>query len=181
MLYLDGYLCSPPSPAQSRQCPPSRHRSRLDVDQLCVDASWVILAMPPALEPSKSLVADTITSNPAVKTWQENRKDTSTSLHGRGQENAPTSRYTLEQRTDSRRRSSERIKNRHRQNSLKRVKNSNEVLRQRSTKKVTKDSLDPATSTREPRHFTVANVGDNGKIYLRHASALLIGCNVICG
>jgi hypothetical protein len=55
-----------------------------------------------------------------------------------------------------------------RQNSLRHVKDSTEVLRQRSTKRAGKDAVSDANAaTREGRHFTVANVGNNGKIYLR--------------
>jgi hypothetical protein len=52
--------------------------------------------------------------------------------------------------------------------SLLRVKNSTEVLRQRSLKR-TKVPLGPDISlgVREGTHFTVANVGNNGKLYLR--------------
>jgi hypothetical protein len=57
-----------------------------------------------------------------------------------------------------------------RKNSLRRVKNSNEVLRQRSTRvqQETKSSGLTSTST-EGRHFTVGNVGTGGKLYLRYA------------
>ena len=58
--------------------------------------------------------------------------------------------------------------NRGRQPSLRHVKDSTEVLRQKSTKRANPDN--PSESTpegRSGRQFTVANVGDNGKIYLR--------------
>ena len=62
----------------------------------------------------------------------------------------------------------EKSESRGRHNSLRHVKNSTEVLRQRSIKKVAKESaLDAKTGMREGRQFTVANVGNNGKIYLR--------------
>ncbi len=64
--------------------------------------------------------------------------------------------------------SSERISGRGRQNSLRHVKNSTEVLRQRSRRRAAKDVVLEATSgAREGRQFTVANVGNNGMIYLR--------------
>lgn len=58
-----------------------------------------------------------------------------------------------------------------RQNSLRHVKNSTEVLRQRSTKRAVKDSagMDGTSGAREGRQFMVANVGNNGRIYLRYA------------
>lgn len=69
---------------------------------------------------------------------------------------------------DSRRKSPDIPRLGNRQNSLKRVKNSTDILRQRSLKKDGKDGGAEANgSTREGRQFTVANVGNNGKIYLR--------------
>ncbi|KAL8872097.1 MAG: hypothetical protein Q9174_002213 [Haloplaca sp. 1 TL-2023] len=59
-------------------------------------------------------------------------------------------------------------KNRGRQPSLRHVKDSTEVLRQRSTKKANPDNASESTPEgRAGRQFTVANVGNNGKIYLR--------------
>ena len=64
--------------------------------------------------------------------------------------------------------SSERILARGRQNSLRHVKNSTEVLRQRSRRRAAKDAvLEGTPAAREGRQFTVANVGNNGMIYLR--------------
>ena len=55
-----------------------------------------------------------------------------------------------------------------RQNSLRHVKDSTEMLRQRPTKRVFKDGISDANAAmREGTNFTVANVGNNGKIYLR--------------
>ena len=101
--------------------------------------------------------------------WTEMRSEIPSILIGRGQENASTIRHNLEQNMDSqRRKSSERARSRGRQNSLKRAKNSTDLLRQRSQKRDGKDAaVDPNPSTKEGRHFTVANVGNNGKIYLR--------------
>ncbi|OJD23444.1 hypothetical protein ACJ73_05202 [Blastomyces percursus] len=62
---------------------------------------------------------------------------------------------------------------RQRTNSLRRVKNSSEVLRQRALKRsntidVTPEGIGNAVrGGREARHFTVGNVGHNGKLYLR--------------
>jgi hypothetical protein len=59
-----------------------------------------------------------------------------------------------------------------RTNSLRRVKNSSELLRQRSLKRSKTDDIMPEgignSGGREGRHFTVSNVGHNGKIYLRY-------------
>lgn len=58
-----------------------------------------------------------------------------------------------------------------RKNSLLRVKNSTEVLRQRSTRAQHEAERCDGTSstTKEGRHFTVGNVGTGGKLYLRYA------------
>ncbi|KAI4290638.1 MAG: hypothetical protein L6R35_000072 [Caloplaca aegaea] len=62
----------------------------------------------------------------------------------------------------------ERKQSRGRQPSLRHVKNSTEVLRQRSAKRENQSvALDSISAGREGRNFTVANVGNNGKIYLR--------------
>lgn len=63
---------------------------------------------------------------------------------------------------------SEKPHTRGRQNSLRHVKNSKEVLRQRSANRGIKDIAPEALSGgREGQQFTVANVGNNGRIYLR--------------
>ncbi|MCJ1403090.1 Guanine nucleotide exchange factor lte1 [Xylographa trunciseda] len=70
----------------------------------------------------------------------------------------------------SRRKSSEKIELHGRQNSLRRVKNSTDMLRERSLhrQRSKKDSMVEGTSGgREGRQFTVGNVGNNGMIYLR--------------
>ncbi|KAL8855607.1 MAG: hypothetical protein Q9178_007755 [Gyalolechia marmorata] len=62
----------------------------------------------------------------------------------------------------------QRSASRGRQPSLRHVRNSTEVLRQRSVKRANQDiSLDNTSGGREGRQFTVSNVGNNGKIYLR--------------
>lgn len=74
----------------------------------------------------------------------------------------------MENENTGARRQNEKQGIRGRQNSLRHVKNSTEVLRQRSTKRTAKDSgSDVNAAAREGRQFTVANVGNNGKIYLR--------------
>ncbi|MCJ1417514.1 Guanine nucleotide exchange factor lte1 [Xylographa parallela] len=70
----------------------------------------------------------------------------------------------------SRWKSSEKVDHQGRQNSLRRVKDSTDVLRerslqgQRSKKDTTADGI---SGGREGRQFTVGNVGNNGMIYLR--------------
>ena len=107
-------------------------------------------------------------TSPPKRGWTEQRPQIPSILIGRGQENASTARHNLEQGMDSERKSSEHTRIRGRQNSLKRTKDSTDVLRQRSLKRDAKGgAVDPNPSTREGRQFTVANVGNNGKIYLR--------------
>ena len=50
------------------------------------------------------------------------------------------------------------------------VKNSKELLRNRSARKRSNARLVPdlSTSGREGKHFTVGNVGNNGRLYLRY-------------
>jgi hypothetical protein len=50
-----------------------------------------------------------------------------------------------------------------------RVKDSHELLRKRSSKRLDVPSppRDTPAGAREPNHFTVGNVGQNGKIFLR--------------
>ena len=63
-----------------------------------------------------------------------------------------------------RKRSSERSFGKGRQNSLRRVPGGTDRLKDRSIKKTAAGSN---SGGREGRHFTVANVGNNGRIYLR--------------
>lgn len=107
-------------------------------------------------------------ASPPKRGWTEERPEIPSILVGRGQENASTARHNLEQGMDSERKSSDDTRTRGRQNSLKRTKNSTDVLRQRSLKRDGKGGVvDSNPATREGRQFTVANVGNNGKIYLR--------------
>ena len=79
--------------------------------------------------------------------------------------------------TGLRRNSSENILGRSRQNSLRRVKNSTDMLRERSSqrKRSKKDVASEATTGgREGRHFTVANVGNGGMIYLRSVGLITL-------
>ena len=106
-------------------------------------------------------------NSPAKRAWNEERLDIPSILVGGGQENASTARHNIEQGIDPPRKSSEQVQGRHRANSLRNAKNSKEVLRQRSIKSTKRDNeMERHVSTREGRQFTVANVGNNGKIYL---------------
>ena len=70
------------------------------------------------------------------------------------------------------RRPSQKVGSRSRQNSLRHAKNSTDILRQRSTQGAPKDSVTDGNSYgREGRQFTVGNVGNNGRIYLRYVLA----------
>lgn len=122
---------------------------------------------PAAILPNASVGAGRPAS-PPKRAWTEQRPEIPSILIGRGQENASTARHNLEQGMDSERKSSEHTRIRGRQNSLKRTKDSTDVLRQRSLKRHGKGGVvDSNPTTREGRQFTVANVGNNGKIYLR--------------
>lgn len=79
-------------------------------------------------------------------------------------------RNGMENGNTEERRMAEKQETRGRHNSLRHVKNSTEVLRQRSTRRAAKETmLDANAAAREGRQFTVASVGNNGKIYLRYA------------
>lgn len=60
-----------------------------------------------------------------------------------------------------------------RTNSLRRAHNSNEVLRQGQLESPgsSSDGVGTWSDGREGRYFTVANVGNNGKIYLRYVAS----------
>ena len=125
--------------------------------------------MAPTADFPKPFGDDSRTSNPIKRAWKEDRIDIPSVLLGCGQENTSTARHVFEQAIRSRRRSSERARSRGRRNSLRNVKNSTEVLRQRSLKRGNRElASDNSAIAREGRHFTVANVGNNGKIYLRY-------------
>lgn len=107
-------------------------------------------------------------SSPVKRGWTEHRSEIPSILVGRGQENASTARHELEQGMDSQRRPPEIERTQACQSSLKRAKNSTDLLRERCLKRENLDGgVDASPSTREGRQFTVANVGNNGKIYLR--------------
>ena len=97
----------------------------------------------------------------------DNEVGTTTSRRGDFQKNIPGG---VALATGLRRKSLEKIHGRSRQNSLRRVKNSTDMLRERSLqrKRSNRDVTPEATAGgREGRQFTVANVGIGGMIYLR--------------
>ncbi len=125
-------------------------------------------AMAPVALANTTFTGNGQASSPAKRGWTEDRAEIPSILIGRGQENASTTRHNLEQNMDLQGKPSEGCRYRGRHNSLKRVKNSTDILRQRSLKRNAKDvATEASTTTREGKHFTVANVGSNGKIYLR--------------
>ena len=94
-------------------------------------------------------------------------KSTDTSAYGNGSTKKP--KYDHQSSTNLDRKPSGDVTARGRQNSLRHAKNSKEVLRQRSVNRGNKDVAPDGTSGgREGRQFTVANVGNNGRIYLRY-------------
>ena len=134
-------------------------RKRLQILTIAIMAPAATIHYPPV---------GTHPLSPTKRGWTEERAEIPSILVGRGQENTSTARHNLEEGMDSERHSTERARSRGRQNSLQRVKDSKEVLRQRSPKAENRiPGPDMNSSTREGRNFTVANVGNNGKIYLR--------------
>ncbi|KAL9101289.1 MAG: hypothetical protein Q9163_003441, partial [Psora crenata] len=158
--------------------PAARGASRCSLnDEVVLNVEWTLLVrastvMAPTADFSKPFGSDGRISNPIKRAWKEDRIDISPILLGRGQGKAPTARHDLEQVIYSSRKSSERARSRGR-HSLRHVKNSTDVLRQRSLKRANKESAtDTLAGTREGRNFTVANIGNNGKIYLRPTARL---------
>ena len=124
--------------------------------------------MAPAAILQKPGIRECRPASPPKRGWTEHRPEIPSILIGRGQENTSTARHNLEQGLDIEKKSSENTRIRGRQNSLKRTKDSTDVLRQRSLKRDGKNGVvDSNPTTREGRQFTVANVGNNGQIYLR--------------
>ena len=94
--------------------------------------------------------------------WNGRRLDKFIDPEGHMQDYAQHERPEQYNTASTRLKPSRRERSRGRQHSLRRVKNSNEVMRQRSSNR-----QDSASGGREGRQFTVANVGNNGRIYLR--------------
>ena len=94
-------------------------------------------------------------------------KLTDASAYGNGSTKKPKQDHQSSNNFD--RKPSEKVTARGRPTSLRHAKNSKEVLRQRSANRGNKDVAPDGTSGgREGRQFTVANVGNNGRIYLRY-------------
>jgi len=107
-------------------------------------------------------------SAPLKRKLSRRRLDRFIDPEGHMQENANYRRPQLPNGASTRPQASGQEHNRGPQNSLRRVKNSKEVMRQRSTNRNNQDSAPDGTAgNREGRQFTVANVGNNGRIYLR--------------
>ena len=124
--------------------------------------------MAPAAILQRPSVKEGRPASPPKRGWTEHRPEIPSILIGRGQENTSTARHNLEQGLDIEKKSSENTRIRGRQNSLQRTKDSTDVPRQRSLLRDGKGGVvDSNLTTREGRQFTVANVGNNGKIYLR--------------
>ena len=117
---------------------------------------------------------DTRTSNPVHRAWREDRIDIPSILQGRGNENASTARFDLEEGITQRKTPPEKAQRRGRRNSPKHVKNINYVLKHRSIKRGNNETSEVNGPSREGRSFAVANVGENGKIYLRYVEPLFL-------
>jgi hypothetical protein len=80
----------------------------------------------------------------------------------------PDGRRSQDERRDAGSAAASREKiGRARNNSLRHVKNSKELLRERSIKRNIVHSADALATSKEGRNFTVGNVGTGGLIYLR--------------
>lgn len=111
-------------------------------------------------------VARQITGSSRSGTSQKASRATAASKKPPSAYVAPDSR---EENTKPRRKdSTRRDGSSKRSNSLKRVKNSTEILRQRSQKASSEPKNELPQSAREGRSFTVSNVGTGGMLYLRY-------------
>lgn len=127
--------------------------------------------MPPGPEKSKNSVLQE--GSPCWVKPKVNGEQCTTSLDAKVfcTELLLTSRLDVEREREGLGKAPVKLELRGRQNSLRHVKDSTEMLRQRPTRQAGKDGiLDANTGMREGQHFTVANVGNNGKIYLRCVS-----------
>jgi hypothetical protein len=123
--------------------------------------------------PSPNSPASLISVDPAVAshiTNTENTENTRRSSNA-GSSILPSSRTNSSDTNDkSNLRNNEHARKeilRGRANSLRRVKNSTEVLRQRTAKQEAENSLDRMSNSREGRTFTVGSVGSGGFLYLK--------------
>ena len=105
-----------------------------------------------------------------VNRMQENRRPVQTIPGGHSRQNGVSKGSSTVAGRGRRRNSSSSIGGKGTQNSLRRVKDSTDMLRQRSLRRQQPARESPpegGTGAREGRKFTVANVGNNGMIYLR--------------
>ncbi|MCJ1390375.1 Guanine nucleotide exchange factor lte1 [Xylographa bjoerkii] len=106
-----------------------------------------------------------------MQTMNKSRGEGTTVANGGRRGTTPKTTVALDRDEKGLRgKSSEKVDVQGRQNSLRRVKNSTDMLRERSLhrQRSKKDTTAEATSGgREGRQFTVGNVGNNGMIYLR--------------
>ena len=125
----------------------------------------------PALPSTVSVHPENFNESPAsvAHQWTEPvlGKSIDTLAYGNGSTRKPRQDHQSGSNLD--RKPSEKATARGRPTSLRHAKNSKEVLRQRSANRGNKDAAPDGTSGgREGRQFTVANVGNNGRIYLRY-------------
>jgi len=145
-----------------------RHWSALA--SLCSSATRPVLDMGRA--PSRNSSASLISVDPAVAshiTNTENTENTRRSSNA-GSSRLPSSRTNSSDNDKNNPRNNEHARKeilRGRANSLRRVKNSTEVLRQRTAKQEAEKSLDRMSNSREGRNFTVGSVGSGGFLYLK--------------
>ncbi len=126
------------------------------------------MAASPILSNFESIYGRDQISSHAKRKWAGQQLNVFPNIEGSRKESRLASGHDGERRDIVRRKSAEKLEIRGRQLSLRHVKNSKEVLRQRSMKRAVKDGgIEGNSGAREGRQFTVANVGNNGKIYLR--------------
>ena len=128
------------------------------------------MAASPIPSNSESRYGRDPSASQSKRKWNGQQLNIFSESEGPRKDGVTVSGHDRERQDTGRRKSSEHQEVRGRRNSLRHVKNSTEMLRQRSAKRAAKEGGSEATSgPREGRQFTVANVGNNGKIYLRYA------------
>lgn len=101
--------------------------------------------------------------------WSGQRFDKTDDARAQMQDNVEYAKQEGDSGVANSRRTPGRSNSRGRQTSLRHVKNSKEVMRQRSANRGNQDiAPDNTAGGREGRQFTVANVGNHGRIYLRY-------------
>lgn len=121
-----------------------------------------------ASESTASSRVSLISLDPAVASHITATTVPSTSQYGSSPRKSTNTPDTEGTRRHMRNNSAPNTSDKKRSNSLRRVKNSTEILRQRSTKSARRQKQqEPPTDTRGGRNFTVGNVGTGGILYLR--------------